>query len=636
MTADYHARIVAPLLADSVLGACRHDDLARLLPHISELELAPGESLWRSGDVADAVYLLREGELAVGDARAISGLCGDACLFGLTQREQAAHALTAVRVLRLPLAAMLRLADAPLRERVQQRWQQQLQQQLQQRVHAPDGSKALDVSERATGESVPPSITPTIAVSPALTWGKPAFGWLCALLFPLALLTFGHTLGLGVDAVIFLAILSATVCMWVFALVDDYVPGIFALTATLALGIATPAQVLAGFASDGFFLALSVLGLGAVISASGLSFRFLLALLHRLPDKPRWRETALLITGFLLTPLVPSINGRVALVAPLLKDIADVLRTGKGSATVNRLAVASFTGVTLLSAVFLTSKSVNFVVYGLLDAQTQAEFQWLTWVWAALAFGLVQLVAYVVFVTLWRRAQPARIEHAEQSFAEQIFAQLSLLGPLKNREWAALVGVAVFVLGIASASLHRIHPSWIALGILFSLLVFGVLRKDEFREKIDWPFLMYLGGLVGLTGTMSAVGLDVWLGEHLAWLGGFMRESFAVFLLLLTLVLGVIRLVVPISATIVIAATVFMPLAATHGVSPWVVGFAVLVIGEMWFMPYQCSYYLQFRELGKSVGYDERTMLRFNAALNAVRLLALYLSLPWWHALGLL
>jgi hypothetical protein len=62
-----------------------------------------------------------------------------------------------------------------------------------------------------------------------------------------------------------------------------------------------------------------------------------------------------------------------------------------------------------------------------------------------------------------------------------------------------------------------------------------------------------------------------------------------------------------------------------------------LILGEMWFFPYQCSYYVQFREIAASHGvYDEKSFLRYNALMNGVTLLALYASLPWWKWLGLL
>jgi di/tricarboxylate transporter len=219
----------------------------------------------------------------------------------------------------------------------------------------------------------------------------------------------------------------------------------------------------------------------------------------------------------------------------------------------------------------------------------------------------------------------------------QLVAQLHLLGKIKGREWAALFGVLVFTLGVATAAIHKVPPPWVALTILYTLLLFGFLRKREFKEKIDWPFLVYLGGLAAITAGFNAVGLNTWLAGKLSGIGGLLQGNLELFLLVLFGVVFLIRLVVPISATIVIAAAVFMPLADVYGTNSWVVGMAVLVLGEMWFFPYQCSYYMQFRNSAlKQPGYNEKTFLLYNALMNLVKLAALYASIPYWKWLGLL
>jgi divalent anion:Na+ symporter, DASS family len=617
MTKSYAATFVAPLLADALLGRCRHADLARLLPHVTEHTFQPGQQIFAGGSPAEVAYLVLEGVVELrfsGGSRATveRSLCGEEAGSGIADYLADAVAVDAVRALAIPRAKLTELLKT----------HPELRDDIQKLLLA-----------RARGEAFLPAIAKKSAVHPddAGSW-REVVGWGSAIVLPTLVMILGRGWGLQPNAVLFLAVFAATVVMWVFSLVDEYVPGLFALFAILVLGLAPPAQVLAGFASDGFFLAMSILGLGTVIVASGLSYRFLLWLLLKLPSHPFWQNLGLLATGFLLTPLVPSINGRVALVTPLMLDMQEILGFRPGGAAATRLAVSAFTGASLLSAIFLTSKSVNFVVFGLLSTQGQNEFQWLYWCFAALVAGGVMLSLHLAACSLFfRGGEQPRFSRRQSA------AQLRLLGPLKGREWAALFGIVSFMLGVATVSLHKIQPPWLALIILYVMLLFGFLRKNEFKEKIDWPFLMYLGGLIGITGGFNAVGLDKWLAQHMSGLGDFMRGDLGLFLLALFALLFVVRLAVPISATIVIAATVFMPLAEIHGVNPWIIGMAILILGEMWFFPYQCSYYVQFREIaGRHGAYDEPAFLRYNALMNGVKLLALYASLPYWKWLGLL
>lgn len=612
----YSETFVQPLLADPLLGRCQHAALARLLPHLVEHKLAAGAVLFNSGDIANRAWLLLDGTLRLsypdGQTQDItSGLVGEEAGTEMAGRLATAQALDAVRVLEIPAAALQALikSDSGLRNGIYQLL-------LSRTWHeTPLPEKGSGKAEALMGNS----------------W-REVFGWACTVICPALILYFGQGWGLGHNAVLFLAMFSAAVVMWVFTLVDEFVPSLFALLTILVLGLAPPATVLAGFASDTFFLAMSVLGLGTVIVASGLSYRFLLWVLLKLPNHPFWQNCGLLLTGMLLTPLVPSINARVTLVTPLMGDMAETLRLKPKHPDMTRLAITAFTGASMFSAAFLTSKSVNFIVFSLLTPQTQSLFSWLHWAIASLVAAGVMLVCHLVASSLLLGTREDR--HLSR---QQLHAQLTLLGGIKSREWAALLGILAFTLGVATVGIHKVQPPWLALIILYGLLLFGFLRKSEFREKIDWPFLVYLGGLAAITAAFNAVGLNHWLAKHLSVVGTLLQGHIELFLLVLFGVTFIIRLAVPISATIVISAAVFMPLADSYGINNWVVGMAVLILGEMWFFPYQCSYYMQFRQLvGKHAAYNEKTFLLYNALMNLVKLAALFASLPYWKWMGLL
>jgi di/tricarboxylate transporter len=457
-------------------------------------------------------------------------------------------------------------------------------------------------------------------------------GWLLTLLFPLLILEFGEQSGLASKAVIFSAIFSATVTMWVFSLVDDYIPGLFALLATLVTGLVPAPVILSGFASDGFLMALSTLGLGTVVVTSGLGYRFMLALLLRLPNTQFWHNFGLFITGTILTPIIPTANGRMALVAPFYSDMVESLTLKLRGAATTRLATSCFGGVSLFSAIFITSKSVNFAVYGLLSPQGQDKFQWMTWLLTALVAGLVLLAINGIAAFIWFRNHEA--PHLPK---ERVTQQLQLLGEIKTREWTAIAGVAFMIIGIVTSSIHRVQPPWLGFTMLFGLLLCGSLDKKELKEKVDWTFLLYMSGITGIVAAFNYLGLDRELGAALPGLGDYMRTNFGLFVLMLFGVVNLIRLVVPINATVVILATILMPLAEVNGVNAWLVGFIILLFSEAWFLPYQCSYYLQLQELNQERAlYHEKSFLQFNAFLNFARLAAVYASVPYWKMLGIL
>lgn len=609
--------IVDQLLHDPILSRCNYSSLSRLLPYIEQRSYAAGEHLYRANEAALGLYLLTAGDARLyaadgetHDIRGGSARLGDECATDAVSYLADAIAVSDVTALFIPRDSLQPLLDA------QPTLKSQFMAALVARL---TGNNQMQVVE--------PIAAPRV-VAGAILW----LGWLAAIVLPLVVLQLSALGGINPDIAMFLAIFSATVVMWMFSLVDDYVPALFAVMAILIAGLVPPTVVLAGFASDGFLMAMSILGLSTVIIVSGLSYRAMLLLLLHLPNSRFWHNFSLVATGFFLTPLIPSANGRMSLITPVYVDMVQNLRLTRQGVATTQLATSAFAGVSLFSAVFISSKTINFVVFGLLPAQTQLEYHGFKWLVGSAVAALVLMAAYAVTASwLYRSDEKPRLSKT------LVASQLDLLGNLKHREWAALLGISVFILGLMTASLHQIAPPWLGLAILYGLLLFGSLRTKELKEKINWPFLLYLSGLTGMISSFNYLGVDQMLAQALPWLGSYMRDSFGLFVLVLFGVIFVLRLAVPINATIAILATLLLPQAGIYGVNPWVIGFIILVLGEIWFLPYQCSYYLQLRAVNRAnLLYREKNFLIFNGLMNFARLAAIYASIPYWKATGLL
>lgn len=620
------AWLIELLKHEPIISRSSYESLSRLLPHVSRVSLRAGQPLYRAGNRADILYFVASGSVklyAGGGTTAITeatladnhigvisgGYVGEEAILGSETYMADAIAAEDIELVLYPREHFNTLLAANPSIRAEY---------------------FVSLMNRFSREPLQATPGKAAVADDGGSWSQ-VIGWLLAIgLPPLVYFGIGHEL--DVPAKLYLGIFTATVVMWVFRLTADFIPGIFAVAGTLVFDLVPQNVILSGFASDGFFMALSILGLSAVITSSGLSYRLMLWVLKSLPATKFWTNFGIMTTGILLSPVVPSINGRVAMVTPLLIDMTESLRYKFKGVAATRLATSAFYGVGVLSAVFLTSKSANFVIYGLLPAHAQEEFSWFHWMWAGIVCGGVMVGAYLVLSAVFFRTD----EKAHLS-KDVIRAQLELLGPMRSREWASLFGIAVFGIGVVTASVHQIQPPWVALLLLYFLLAFNYLRSNEFRDKIDWPFLIYFAGLVGMVSAMNYLGLTKFLAGHLAWLGDSMRLNFPAFLLMLTCVMFALRLVAPNNAVIAVSATVLMPLADLNGVNPWVIGFIILTMSEHWFFPYQCTYYVQFEELTKRKRtFNEKSFITFNALTTLIRLAGVYASIPFWRSLGLL
>ncbi|MBF0343921.1 MAG: anion permease [Nitrospirae bacterium] len=618
--------VVSYLLNDDVFSGVNRRDLAYILPHVVVQQFSELQTIYTAGDAALHLYIVTKGEVKltynagtvkVGkNEKFAMESCTDFKRYVTT-----ATTVTDVTVLKLSRdkMSMLFANNSGIKGK--------FFFSLLESISCSQDNISLESKD---------VVTPTKEDEPSKDDKKgehlKTTGWALVCLFSPIAVWLGYIYGLEVNAFLFLGILTATIGMWVFKLVDEFVPGIFAILSTLCLGISPPEVILSGFVSDGFFMAMSVLGLGTVLITSGLSYRFILLMMLKLPKSQFGLNLGMFSLGVVLTPIIPTANGRVALLGPFLNDIVDTTYLKYGGRAATKLAISTFAGTTMLSGMFITSKSVNFAVLGMMPLQIQENFQWLSWFFSALVTGIITILIYSIVVHfIFKNNETVDISEA------QIKKQINLLGRLSFQEWATLMGLSLFLLGILTYSLHKIQPPWLAMSILYGLLIFGTLKKKDFKEKIDWPFLIYLATVVGIISTMKSVGLDTMIANKLSTLFYHMRYNFNLFILILSAIIFILRLAIPINAVIVLVAAVFMPLADLAGINSWILGFIILVLGEMWVFPYQCSYYMQFREVSlKKKIYDERVFLSFNILVNIIKIISIYASLPYWKMSGLL
>ena len=605
------AEVAARLRTCPGLTRISHEKLARAIAHAQQQWVPAGSTLFSDDDAADRLFIVLEGklEIAIGARKNLvgrQGILGASAVVGHARYGARAQAVegTSVLVIHQADIKMLTSQDTGLL-----RWAYDTLLGL----HQPQEHKATSKSTQQAA------------------WSK-LFGWMLTLLCPARLLWQGPSHGLAAEVVLFLAIAAATVLMWLFNLADEFIPGVFAIVAIMALDLVPPRVVLSGFTSDGFFMAMGVLALGVLIVSSGLSFRMLLMLLKHFPDRQPWHNLGLGLIGLLLTPVVPVTNGRVALVKPILLGIIGSLHLAHRGKVATLLTNSAFGGITLLSAVILSSKSSNYVVFGLLPEQVRDQYQWLGWFAAAAVNAAILLLAQAALsYLLYRNHERFTV------MRDALDIQLQVLGPMSRQEWGAIAGTLLFTLGVLTESLHKIRTPWLGMGLMFSFLILRLIDKEDFKKRIDWALLIYLASLVGFGASFSFLGMDRWVSGQLGSLGTLLHENLNLFLLLLSLGMMAVRLVLPMSPAIAIAATILMPMADAQGISSWVVGFAILTLGEMWFFPFQSTQYLQLREMPVGEAFfDERRFLIFNGIMNLVKIAALYLSIPYWRTLGLL
>ncbi len=425
----------------------------------------------------------------------------------------------------------------------------------------------------------------------------------------------------------FLSLLAAAVVLWSATLVPDFAVALGLIVSWVLLGLATPEQAIAGFATSSWLFVLSMLGVAVAIGQSGLLFRTGLLLARRIPTGLGWQALSLLIMGIGLIPLVPSSVGRVLLITPLAQAAAQTSRVPDRSPASAMLGMSAWIGAHSVSWVILTGTPLAVFAAGLLPEASRQRFTFGPWLVAAAPLAV--LVAAGGFLAAWLVLWPRFDTLAGR---ERAGVQLRVLGPMTGREMMMVLILVGMVIGWNIAPSMHIDGAVIALTGLVLATLTGSFTQKSIRE-IDWNLLLTYGVVVSLSELVSRFGIDAIASEVVVTQVGRLGLGPLGFILAVAIVNSLVRLVVPQTQATLLMVLATIPGAIAIGVEPWVIVIAILATSGMWIVPSQTPAYLLAYATADGRLFNHSEARR--VAVAAVVLLSLCAIFPYWRALGL-
>ena len=595
-------------------------DLARLSAVAVEKDVKDKQQVFSKGSAANNVYLVLSGNVEIKNGKEIvhkkekGEFLGEEAVFDSNSYTLDAVAKgTKVKVLQIPKAAMLHLMDkyAYLSS--------YFFTSHNQKVDKKTADKITDSSQK-------------IVIQGASSF-KVLMSWVVAFLVPLVIYSsLGTTL--PIETKLFLSILSAGIVLWTFNVLPDFVPALMVITSTLMMGLVPYDIILGGFSSSTFFLVFGIMGLSILVGNSGILYRLMLLLLRYLPQGSIWYNIGLFIIGTIMTPVVPSIINRTRVVTPLVEDLISLLGLKKKAVGATKLSASAFYGTTILSSIFFTGSIMNFVVIGFLPFKDKQFIESVGWIFAAGVAGIILLITHFVGSSIFFVSK----EKVAIS-KDKIKQQLKVLGMLTPVEIQTVGTIFMFVLALVTLPYHKIPIHWITLFVLFALLSLKIVGHKQWLQQTDWSFLIFLGSIVGVSATLTYLQIDQLISAAVipfvkTFLGADNITSIFSLLVLLTLA---VRLLLPVGPTVIIMMALSFPLADSLGLSLWPFGFIVIMVCDIWFFPYQSPFYMSYVDSFEGrLPYDEKKFLMYNWMMNIGRIVALYLSLPYWKSLSII
>jgi branched-chain amino acid transport system substrate-binding protein len=619
---------------------------AGLVPSLIRIDLNKGDMIVRQGDPGDALYIILNGQAHVHrldsrmaipvEATLTAGECfGEMALLTGSPRTATVEARTDISLLKLSKKKFDTLfmsnpsVSAHLSVLLAKRF-----------VADPTGSDSSPDSETSSDSALlnetghhPSSL---ISRGGLAIRGLFASSSLIALLATLLICSCSYILlssvqGLTKTHVVLNTLLIGATILWSLD-VFSYHAVTLALPLTAVLfGVAAPEKAFSGFSSPSWFLVLGVFAITAAISRTGLMYRLVLLIVRRFPPHYGMQTFALAFSGLILTPVIPSSNGRAALAGPLAATICETLQFRKGSPGAIGISMACLLGFGHMSFMFMNGTATCFLAFGLLPPDSISRVTWASWLFSSLPLGLAYFslsFGAILFLFQTNEVAPNR--------RQVINAQLKALGPMTRQEKISLATVMVSLVGFASQSLHHINGAWIAMLSFLILFASGVLNEKSVRSDIDWNYLISFGALIGFGSLISSSGLTGIAAEKLRpWLLGVSGSPY-IFLPTVSLAMHLIRFALPLPAALLVGILSIVPLSSTIGIHPFIIALVLLVSVNPWIVPYQNSIYLNMFENTEGKLFTHQQVRPLACIQVGAVILAILVAIPWWHSIGMI
>ena len=489
--------------------------------------------------------------------------------------------------------------------------------------------------------------------------------------------------GLSYQATAVLGILIMAIVWWITGVLPEFVTAVvMAVLFVVVAGISVGATF-STFASSTWWLLLSAFTLGVGMKTSGLMRRIALAIVRKFPRTFRCQVIAQLVTGTVLGPLIPSLAVKGAMLAPLAMSIGDELGYERQGKRATGLFAAMLVGIRTVAPTIVSASVTGYALMATLPADVQEQFNMASWFVAALPWLVVVLALnYFLIMGMYGRGKKAGsssetvgapgnaqslnqsslrcgtrfVDAAECADSKQDEAESSAvessrggtnegdskpipdgLGPLSAVEKRMLAIILVTVVLWATEPFHHISAMAVGLAALVFMFVLKVIDVPAFKSGVNWTSLLFIGIALGLGSVFAEAGLNDWVMQTC----GPAFQALAGNPYLLVLGIGVITvvlrfLIVSEVAYLNLLMAFLVPMAASVGVNPWVLGFSAYALVIAWFAKYQSPIYLAafYAVDGKMAKHSE--LAKYCGVYLATCLAGLVVCVPYWQWMGLL
>lgn len=428
-------------------------------------------------------------------------------------------------------------------------------------------------------------------------------------------------------ALMALGLATVTVILWGTQAIPQPLAAVIFMALLLVTGTGTIRTVMAGVLSNAVWLVLGGLLIAAATEKSGFGRWVARRFLTGFQDSYPRLILGILLGTAMLSFLVPSNMGRVAITVPVVIALAREAGYAHGTSGYHGLVIAAVLGNFTTALAVLPANLLSIMIVGMGEAMYGVGVSYVRWlvlcgpVLGFLKGGLVWLLIPWLYP-----APPPQIGSSQATASGVLSAE--------GVRVATVLGCAILLW--ATDAWHGLKPGWIALGAGIALYLpgIGVLPARELLDPKRLSIVVWIGGVLALGASFVETGADKMLS---AWLGALMAvdgKSPTYGYFALAYATSLVTLVATMGGTVPTMMAAAGGVAAATGL-PIETAIVTLTAGATaLFLPYVAAPMVVGLAIGK---VDLNVAARFtlwSAAISWVTIIPL--NALWWRLIGAL
>lgn len=428
-----------------------------------------------------------------------------------------------------------------------------------------------------------------------------------------------------------MGLLVCALIWMIFRVLPEYIILLMFCCLCAATKSLTFAQAFSPFSGTNYWLLVGALVLGAAVAHSGLLKRLTLLVMKAFPGTYLGQFLGITLSGVVISPLIPSGTARLAVAGPVTKEIGHEMGLENQTKPMAGLFAALYTGFNCTSHVFL---SASFMCYSMLKflPEGYSDVTWTDWFiwalpWSIVALGLTTIATYFYY-------KPTEKINLNKNF---IANKIVELGTWNKGEKITMAVLAICLVLWMTERQHGISSAIVAMLGVCALMGLKVMGVKEFRAKVNWDILIYIGCMYEIGSALTTWGITKWIGGVLGPVLNPFLSNPVLFVLIFVLLVYLTRfIVISWLGVMTVYSVLLAPLAVQAGMHPFIPCFIAYVSVNVFFFDFQNLPYVSAIGIVGDMVDHNKNCVPYAIIWAAANLVACLISVPYWKMIGML